>query len=204
VMSVNGLDLFASALWKARNNTDPAADPLSKHLMLQELDSLKEEARAIAADVYGQGFAMVRRELYPDTIQIVLKDALKLFRDPDIAAWMADCLKRLYQGALKSNERNFDNPMIRTLLAAGLTHQATKRHPGETADKRVIEKLVASICADLNAAGFAIIPKDPAPGLLESALQRDQRGSKLALVFGDDPENIAGVYRQIVGRQRVA
>ncbi|MEJ0072255.1 MAG: hypothetical protein WDO24_30055 [Pseudomonadota bacterium] len=52
--------------------------------------------------------------------------------------------------------------------------------------------------------GFAIIPKDPSADLLESALQRDQRGSKLALVFGDDPENIAGLYRQMVGRQRVA
>jgi hypothetical protein len=203
-MAVNGLDVFASALWKARNNTDPSADPLSKHLMLQELDSLKDEARAVAAEVYNEGFAMVRRELYPDTTQIVLKDALKLFRDPDIAAWMGDCLKRLYQGALKSNERNLDNPMIRSLFAAGLVRQAEKRHPGETVDKRVTEKVVASICADLNAAGFAIIPKDPAPDLLESALQRDQRGSKLALVFGDDPENIAGLYRQMVGRQRVA
>jgi hypothetical protein len=203
-MSVNGLDVFASALWKARNNTDPSGDPLSKHLMLQEIDSLKDEARAVAAEVYNEGFAMVRRELYPDTIQIVLKDALKLFRDPDIAAWMGDCLKRLYQGALKSNERNLDNPMIRSLMAAGLVHQAEKNHPGEIGDKRVIEKVVASICADLHTAGFAIIPKDPASDLLESALQRDQRGSKLALVFGDDPENIAGLYRQMVLRQRVA
>jgi hypothetical protein len=203
-MSVNGLDVFASALWKARNNTDPSGDPLSKHLMLQEIDSLKDEARAVAAEVYNEGFAMVRRELYPDTIQIVLKDALKLFRDPDIAAWMGDCLKRLYQGALKSNERNLDNPMIRSLMAAGLVHQAEKKRPGEIGDKRVIEKVVASICADLHAAGFAIIPKDPASDLLESALQRDQRGSKLALVFGDDPENIAGLYRQMVLRQRVA
>jgi hypothetical protein len=202
-MSVNGLDVFASALWKARNNTDPSADPLSKHLMLQELDSLKDEARAVAADVYNEGFAMVRRDLYPDTVQSVLKDALKLFRDPDIGAWMGDCLKRLYNGALKSNERNLDNPMIRSLLAAGLTRQAEKRHPGETVDKRVVEKVVASICADLHAGGFSIIPKDPAPDLLESALQRDQRGSKLALVFGDDPENIAGLYRQMIGRQRV-
>jgi len=56
---------------------------------------------------------------------------------------------------------------------------------------------------NLNTAGFAIIPKDPASDLLENALQRDQRGSKLALVFGDDPENIAGLYRQMIARQRV-
>jgi len=203
-MSANGLDVFATALWKARNKADPAQDPLSKHLMLQEIDSLKDEARAVADEVYREGFAMVRRELYPDTIQLVLKDSLKLFRDPDIGAWMTDCLKRLYQGALKSNERNLDNPMIRSLLAAGLTHQAEKRHPGESVDKHVMDKTVASICGDLNTAGFSIIPKDPAADLLESALQRDARGSKLALVFGDDPENIAGLYRQMIGRQRVA
>ena len=202
-MSANGLDVFAGALWKARNKADPAGDPLAKHLMLQELDSLKDEARAVAAEVYREGFAMVRRELYPDTIQLVLKDALKLFRDPDIAAWMGDCLKRLYQGALKANERNLDNPMIRSLLVAGLTRQAEKQRPGESVDKHLMDKQVASICADLNTSGFAIIPKDPAADLLESALQRDQRGSKLALVFGDDPENIANLYREMIGRQRV-
>ena len=203
-MSVNGLDVFASALWKARNTkADPTQDPLSKHLMLQEIEGLKEEARGVAEEVYSEGFAMVRRELYPDTVQLVLKDALKLFRDPDIAAWMGDCLKRLYVGALKSNERNLDNPMIRSLIATGLIHFAEKHHAGEGIDKRVIAKVVASICADLNTAGFAIIPKDPAPDLLESALQRDQRGSKLALVFGEDPENIAGLYRQMIARQRV-
>ena len=202
-MSVNGLDVFASALWKARNKADPAQDQLAKHLMLQEIEALKDEARGVAEEVYNEGFAMVRRDLYPDTIQLVLKDALKLFRDPDIAAWMGDCLKRLYVGALASNERNLDNPMIRSLLAAGMTHYAEKQRPGEPVDKRVIDKLVASICGDLNAQGFAIIPKDPAPDLLESALQRGQRGSKLALVFGDDPENIAGLYRQMIARQRV-
>ena len=202
-MSVNGLDVFASALWKARNKADPAQDPLAKHLMLQEIELLKEEARSVAEEVYAEGFAMVRRDLYPDTIQLVLKDALKLFRDPDIAAWMGDCLKRLYVGAFKSNERNLDNPMIRSLLAAGITHYAEKHRPGETIDKRVVDKVVESICGDLSTAGFAIIPKDPAPDLLESALQRDQRGSKLALVFGDDPENIAGLYRQMIARQRV-
>src|SRR5256885_4654987 len=191
-MSVNGLDVFASALWKARNTkADPTQDPLSKHLMLQEIEGLKEEARGVAEEVYQEGFAMVRRELYPDTIQLVLKDALKLFRDPDIAAWMGECLKRLYDGALKSSERNLDNPMIRSLLATGLTHQAEKRRAGDTVDKRVIDKQVSSICSHLQTSGFAIIPKDPATDLLESALQRDQRGSKLALVFGDDPENIA-------------
>jgi hypothetical protein len=203
-MSANGLDVFAGSLWKARNKADPVADPLSKHLMLQEIDSLRDEAKAVADEVYREGFAMVRRELYPDTVQLVLKDALKLFRDPDIAAWMGDCLKRLYQGALKSNERNLDNPMIRSLLAAGLVHQGEKRRPSENVDKHVVEKQVASICADLHAAGFSIIPKDPAADLLESALQRDQRGSKLALVFGDDPENIARLYREMIGRQRVA
>jgi hypothetical protein len=202
-MSVNGLEVFATALWKGRNKADPAADPLAKHLMLQEIDSLKEEARTVAAEVYAEGFAMVRRELYPDTIQIVLKDALKLFRDPDIAAWMAECLRRLYQGAFKSNERTIDNPMIHSLIAAAVIHYAEKRNPGENLDKRVVDKLVGSILGDLHTAGFAIIPKDPAPDLLENALQRDQRGSKLALVFGDDPENIAGLYRQMVGRQRV-
>jgi len=115
---------------------------------------------------------------------------------------MGECLKRLYDGALKSSERNLDNPMIRSLLATGLTHQAEKRRP-DTVDKRVIDKQVSSICGHLQTSGFAIIPKDPAVDLLESALQRDQRGSKLALVFGDDPENIAGLYRQIVARQRV-
>lgn len=203
-MSANGLDVFAGSLWKARNKGDPVQDPLSKHLMLQEIDSLKDEAKAVADEVYREGFAMVRRDLYPDTIQRVLKDALKLFRDPDIAAWMGDCLKRLYQGAFKSNERNLDNPMIRSLLAAGLIRQAEKRRPGENVDKHVVDKQVAAICADLHAAGFSIIPKDPAPDLLESALQRDQRGSKLALVFGDDPENIANLYREMIGRQRVA
>src|SRR5215469_15619326 len=98
-MSVNGLDVFASALWKARNKADPAQDQLSKHLMLQEIEFLKDEALRVAEEVYNEGFAMVRRDLYPDTIQLVLKDALKLFRDPDIAAWMGDCLKRLYVGA---------------------------------------------------------------------------------------------------------
>jgi hypothetical protein len=202
-MSGNGLDVFASALWKARNKADPSQDPLAKHLMLQEIDQLKDEAKAIAEEVYGEGFAMVRRELYPDTIQIVLKDALKLFRDPDIGAWMSDCLKRLYVGAMSSNERNLDNPMIRSLLATAMTRQAEQRRPGENVDRRLIDKLVASICTDLHAAGFTIIPRDPSPGLLESALQRDQRGSKLALVFGDDPENIAALYRQMIGRQRV-
>lgn len=202
-MAANGLDVFAGALWTARNKADPSQDQLAKHLMLQEIDDLKEEARGVADEVYSEGFAMVRRELYPDTIQIVLKDALKLFRDPDIAAWMGDCLKRLYVGALKSSERNLDNPMIRSLLATGLMHQAEKRRPGDTPDKRVLEKQVSQICSHLHTSGFAIIPKDPAPDLLENALQRDQRGSKLALVFGDDPENIAGLYRQMVGRQRV-
>jgi hypothetical protein len=202
-MSVNGLEVFATALWKGRNKADPAADPLAKHLLLQEIDSLKEEARAVAAEVYAAGYAMVKRELYPDTIQIVLKDALKLFRDPDIAAWMSECLRRLYQGAFKSNERTLDTPMLQTLLVPALIHYNQKLNPGENLDKRVVEKLVASIAADLQAAGFAIIPKDPAPDLLESALQRDQRGSKLALVFGDDPENIAALYRQMVQRQRV-
>ncbi len=200
---VSGVDVFASALWKARNKADPAQDQLAKHLMLQEIDHLKEEARAVADEVYGEGFAMVRRELYPDTVQLVLKDALKLFRDPDIAAWMGDCLKRLYMGAITSNQRALDNPMIRGVLATALTRQAEKRSPGMTIDKRAIEKLVASVCADLHAASFTVIPKDPAHDLLESALQRDQRGSKLALVFGDDPENIAGLYRQMVERQRV-
>jgi hypothetical protein len=202
-MAANGLDVFAGSLWKARNKADPSQDQLAKHLMLQEIDQLRDEARGVAEEVYNEGFAMVRRELYPDTVQLVLKDSLKLFRDPDIAAWMGECLKRLYDGALKSSERNLDNPMIRSLLATGLTHQAAKRNPGENVDKRVIDKLVAAICADLHTSGFAIIPKDPAADLLESALQRDQRGSKLALVFGDDPENIAGLYRQMVARQRV-
>ncbi|MBV8167964.1 MAG: hypothetical protein JO021_14310 [Alphaproteobacteria bacterium] len=202
-MAANGLDVFAGALWTARNKADPTQDQLAKHLMLQEIEDLKDEARGVADEVYSEGFAMVRRDLYPDTIQLVLKDALKLFRDPDIAAWMGDCLKRLYVGALKSSERNLDNPMIRSLLATGLIHQAEKRRPGATVDKHVIDKQVSAICGHLQTSGFAIIPKDPAADLLESALQRDQRGSKLALVFGDDPENIAGLYRQMVARQRV-
>jgi len=201
---VSGADVFATALWKARNKADPAQDPLAKHLMLQEIENLKEEARGVAEEVYREGFAMVRRDLYPDTIQVVLKDSLKLFRDPDIAAWMSECLRRLYLGAIKANERNLDNPIIRTLLAAALTHQEQQRNGGLAVDKRGIDSLVASVCNDLNTAGFAIIPKDPAADLLESALQRDQRGSKLALVFGDDPENIAGVYRQMIGRQRIS
>jgi hypothetical protein len=116
---------------------------------------------------------------------------------------MGECLRRLYNGALKSSERNLDNPMIRSLLADGLVHQAEKRRPGDTPDKRVIDKQVSAICGHLHTSGFAIIPKNPAADLLESALQRDQRGAKLALVFGDDPENIAGLYRQMVARQRV-
>jgi hypothetical protein len=201
---VSGVDVFASALWKARNKADPAQDELAKHLLLQEIESLKDEARAVAQEVYGEGFAMVRRDLYPDTIQLVLKDSLKLFRDPDIGAWMGECLRRLYLGAITANQRNLDNPVVRTVLATALSHQAEKRTPGIAVDKRAIDNLVASVCADLNTAGFAIIPKDPAPDLLESALQRDQRGAKLALVFGDDPENIAGLYREMVGRQRIA
>ena len=200
---VSGVDVFASALWKARNKSDPAQDPLAKHLMLQEIEFLKDEARAVAEEVYAEGFAMVRRELYPDTIQLVLKDVLKLFRDPDIAAWMGDCLKRLYVGAITSNQRGLDNPMIRGVMAAALTRQAERRQPGVAVDKRAIEKLVGSVCGDLTTGGFTVIPKDPAADLLESALQRDQRGSKLALVFGDDPENIAGLYRQMVERQRI-
>jgi len=201
---VSGVDVFASALWKARNKADPASDPLAKHLMLQEIENLKEEARGVADEVYAEGFAMVRRDLYPDTIQLVLKDSIKLFRDPDIVAWMGECLRRLYLGAIKANERNLDNPIIRTLMATALTHQEAKRNGGLAVDKRTIDALVASVCGDLNTAGFAIIPKDPSPDLLENALQRDQRGSKLALVFGDDPENIAALYRQMVGRQRVS
>lgn len=201
---VNGVDVFASALWKARNKSDPAQDPLAKHLMLQEIENLKDEARGVAEEVYREGFAMVRRDLYPDTIQIVLKDALKLFRDPDIAAWMGECLRRLYLGAIKANERNLENPIVRTLMATALTHEAEKRNRGVAVDKRAIDSLVGSVCGDLNTAGFAIIPKDPSADLLENALQRDQRGSKLALVFGDDPENIAGLYRQMVGRQRIS
>lgn len=200
----SGLDMLAGSLWKARNKQDPAQDPLAKHLMLQELEALKDEARAVADEVYGEGFAVVRRELYPDTIQVVLKDALKLFRDPDIAAWMGECLKRLYQGAIKANERNLETPLIRSLLATALLHQAEKRSQGIAVDKRAVDGVAGSICGDLNTAGFAIIPRDPTPDLLESALQRDQRGSKLALVFGDDPENIAGLYRQMVGRQRIS
>ena len=200
---VSGVDVFSSALWKARNKADPAQDQLAKHLMLQEIENLKDEARAVAQEVYGEGFAMVRRDLYPDTIQLVLKDALKLFRDPDIAAWMGDCLKRLYVGALTSNQRGLDNPMIRGVMATALTRQAEQRNPGVAVDKRAMEKLVSSVCADLTTAGFSVIPKDPAADLLESALQRDQRGAKLALVFGDDPENIAGLYRQMVERQRI-
>src|SRR5260221_12290542 len=130
-MAANGLDVFAGALWTARNKAGPTQDQLAKHLMLQEIDDLRDEARGVAEEVYNEGFAMVRRELYPDTVAIVLKDALKLFRDPDIAAWMGECLKRLYVGALNSSERNLDNPMIRSLLATGMIQEAARRNPGE-------------------------------------------------------------------------
>jgi hypothetical protein len=202
-MSLNGLDLFASALWKARNKADPAQDQLAKHLMLQEIEQLKDEARGVIDEVFKEGFVVVKRELYPDTTQVVLKDSLKLFRDPDIIAWMQDCLKRLFNGALTGNDRTLDSPAIRALFTNGLIKQVEKRNPGEALDRRLIDKQVLSICADLAAAGFAVIPRDPPSDLLESALQRDQRGTKLALVFGDDPENIAAVYRQMIARQRI-
>ena len=106
-MSVNGLDVFAGALWKARNKADPAQDPLSKHLMLQEIENLKEEAKGVAEEVYAEGFALVRRELYPDTVQLVLKDSLKLFRDPDIAGFYAAADEATFKAKVTQLEQRF-------------------------------------------------------------------------------------------------
>lgn len=200
-MSVNGLDVFAAALWKARNHADPAQDVLAKHLMLQELDQLQDEARGVVEELYAEGYAIVGRDLSPETIQLVLKDTLTRFRDPDITSMLSQRLRELYLGALKGNEKNLDHPMIRSLLAAGLSHQAEKRRPGEPVDRRIIEKATASICGDLHSGGFAIIPKEPPKDALQNTLQR---GSKLALVFGDDPANVVALYRQMVGRQRLS
>lgn len=199
-----GLEIIAQSIWKAQNKADPTNDPLAAHVMEQEALALRPEASGVVKALYDRGHALVASELKQSTIEDILK-AITRVRDSEMLTTVHERLRALYSVGL-SKRIELDSPEIKAVLAQALVNEIAQRRPGisfDIWDRRHFERAIQLIAEDLKASGYQLAPKAAPEDLIETML-KSAKGSSLALVFGEDPRVIAGLYHAMVERQRAA
>ncbi len=202
---MRNIDIIARALWKAYNNADPDLDFLAGHLATQEIPRLRGEVNYILKELDGEGFAIASRQLQPDVLEQVLREALPK-RSLDSAASLGGAFRAIYEGALRDYCRPLADPLIRQLIATGLTRaaEAKRGQPGplDPLERRAVERAADLVVEDLTGAGYVALPGKAVPSQID-ALLKDSRTASITLVFGEDRANIASLYGRLVQRQRI-
>lgn len=196
-----GTRLIAQAIWNARNNADPADDAFAAHLMAQEAEVLLPLASGLVRRVHAEGLAFVSAVLDEATVDELLKSVTR-FRNTEMAGAIYDRLRALYDlGSARRLE--LDSPELHALLTILLGREIAEGQPGDLDmwDRRRMQRGVLLICEDLSAAGYRLVP-NAAPQDLIATMMDSRHGSSLSLVFGEDPQVIATLYRTMIDHQR--
>lgn len=202
-VNVGAIELFAKEFTRFLNRVEnQSSDVLGSFLIESEWERYLDDAKAIV-----QSFETAGYVLSP----IEPTEAMIAKADPDVAAGktmlnargIKPYLNTIYRGMMHSWIQSRDVQLILDIISMALARAsdpAAKRNPAAFVNSsfRRYAKNSMDILNDVEKAGFMVLPDEPTPHMLSSAVRMTADNRDNAKAIGADPKYIKTVYENMI------
>jgi hypothetical protein len=199
----SAIELFAKEFTRFLNRVEnQSSDVLGSFLIESEWERYLDDARSIVQSFETAGYVLAPVEPTEPMVQKA---------DPDVAAGktllnargLRGYLATIYRAMIHSWTQSRDTQLILDIISMALARAsdpAAKRNPASFVDSsfRRYAKNSMDILNDVEKAGFILLPDEPTPHMLSSAVRMTADNRENAKAIGADPKYIKTIYENMI------
>lgn len=197
------IELFAKEFTRFLNRVEnQSSDVLGSFLIESEWERYLDDAKSIVQSFETAGFVLTPA----DPTELMIQKA-----DPDVAAGktllnargLRGYLTSIYRAMVTSWNQSRDIQLILDIISMALARAsdpAAKRNPAAFVDSsfRRYAKNSMDILNDIEKAGFLVLPDEPTPHMVSSAVRMTADNRENAKAVGADPKYLRAIYENMV------